>query len=101
MARLLADIPDIEHKYLKMCCAKLGVTIKSFVTKAIAEKIDAWEDVWMIEQMKKEGTWNRKYRREERGGKIFCIYEDGTEEQLISHEDAFKDLDMREESNNV
>lgn len=98
MARLLADIPDSEHKYLKMCCAKLGVTIKSFITKAVVEKIDEWEDVWMVEQLKKEGRWNRKYTMELRGDKYFNVYEDGTEEQLISHEDIWKELDMREET---
>jgi len=29
--RISIDIDEDEHKYLKMCCAKLGVTIKQFV----------------------------------------------------------------------
>lgn len=56
MARLIADIPDEEHKYLKMCCAKLGVTIKEFVKDAIIEKVDSQEDAWMIERWKNDGT---------------------------------------------
>ena len=44
MARLLAEVPNEEHKYLKMCCAQLGMTMKSFITAAIIEKVERQED---------------------------------------------------------
>ena len=38
-----------DHRYLKMCCAKLGVSIKDFVSKCINEKIELHEDEWLFE----------------------------------------------------
>lgn len=54
--RISIDIEEDEHKYLKMCCAKLGITIKQFVIDAIIEKVDEWEDKWMIERWSRDGT---------------------------------------------
>lgn len=46
--RLSFDIDQEEHKYLKMCCAKLGVSIKDFLTNAMNEKIESYEDEWLF-----------------------------------------------------
>lgn len=54
--RVSIDIDEDEHKYLKMCCAKLGMTIKQFVTSAAIERVDAWEDKWMLERWERDGT---------------------------------------------
>lgn len=54
--RISIDMEEEEHKYLKMCCAKLGVTIKQFVTQATIEKVDSWEDKWMLERWERDGT---------------------------------------------
>lgn len=54
--RISIDIEENEHKYLKMCCAKLGVTIKQFVLNATIDKVDDWEDKWMIERWERDGT---------------------------------------------
>lgn len=54
--RISIDIDENEHKYLKMCCAKLGVTIKQFVIEATIEKVDGWEDKWMLERWNRDGT---------------------------------------------
>lgn len=48
--KLSFEFPVEEHKYLKMCCAKLGMSIREFVTQAIIEKVDEQEDKWMVEQ---------------------------------------------------
>lgn len=50
MQRLSFDFPEEEHKYLKMCCAKLGVSIKDFVTQAIIDRVDEKEDEWWFEK---------------------------------------------------
>lgn len=57
--RLSFDFPTDEHKYLKMCCAKLGVSIKEFVTKAIIEKVDSHEDEWMLQQVEMKELLNK------------------------------------------
>lgn len=54
--RISVDIDEDEHKYLKMCCAKLGMTIKEFVIKSTIESVDAWEDKWMLERWASDGT---------------------------------------------
>lgn len=54
--RISIDIDEQEHKYLKMCCAKLGMTIKEFVIGATIDRVDAWEDKWMLERWERDGT---------------------------------------------
>jgi hypothetical protein len=54
--RISIDIDEEEHKYLKMCCLKLGMTIKEFAAQSIIESVDAWEDTWMLERWDKDGT---------------------------------------------
>ena len=47
--RLSIMMDENEHKYLKMCCAKLGVSIKDFVVKSVTEQVYAQEDIWWLE----------------------------------------------------
>lgn len=54
--RISIDVDEDEHKYLKMCCLRLGVTIKEFATQSIIERVDAWEDKWMMERWERDGT---------------------------------------------
>lgn len=51
--RISVDIDEDEHKYLKMCCAKLGMTIKEFVIGAIILQVDAC-DKWMLDPNRQE-----------------------------------------------
>lgn len=48
--RISIDIDENEHKYLKMCCVKMGVSIKQFVLDAIINKVDEQEDQWWLEK---------------------------------------------------
>jgi hypothetical protein len=54
--KMSIDIDKNEYKYLKMCCKKLDVTVNDFVNKAIIEQVESWEDKWMLEKWKREGT---------------------------------------------
>ena len=47
--RLSFDMNSSDHKYLKMCCAKLGVSIKDFMINATLEAIYRQEDIWFGE----------------------------------------------------
>jgi predicted DNA-binding protein len=49
-ARLTVDMSSEEHMYLKMTCAKLGVTMKQFLMKAAFEKMTDLEDEWLAEK---------------------------------------------------
>lgn len=42
--KLTLDFPANEYVYLKMACAKQGVSIKDFVTKAVIKTIEEYED---------------------------------------------------------
>lgn len=46
--RVSIVMDEENHKYLKVCCAKLGVTIKDFVSNCINEKIEQFEDEWLF-----------------------------------------------------
>lgn len=46
--RLSFDMSVEDHKYLKMCCAKLGVSLKEFIIKSINEAVYAQEDEWLF-----------------------------------------------------
>lgn len=46
--RLSFDMSVEDHKYLKVCCAKLGISIKEFIIKATNEKVEAYEDEWLF-----------------------------------------------------
>lgn len=83
MARLIAEIPDEEHTYLKMCCAKLKMSLKDFIRDAVIARVDAFEDEWIMERMKKEGKWNRKFTIIERDGTPIIIYANGEEDSNV------------------
>lgn len=51
--RLSIVMDENEHKYLKMCCAKLGVSIKDFVLNATIDRVDLQEDEWMVDTYQK------------------------------------------------
>jgi len=38
------DFPAEEYMYLKMACAKQGVSMKDFLTKATVESVENYED---------------------------------------------------------
>ena len=48
--RISVDIDEEEHKYLKICCAKLGVSIRKFVLDAVINKVEEHEDKWWLER---------------------------------------------------
>jgi uncharacterized protein (DUF1778 family) len=49
-ARLTLDMDPEEHAYLKMACAKLGVTMRQFMLLATFEKMEKVEDDWLAEK---------------------------------------------------
>lgn len=49
-ARLTVDMDSNEHVYLKMACAKLGVTMRQFMLLATFEKMEKIEDDWLAEK---------------------------------------------------
>lgn len=46
-ARLTVDMDSDEHSYLKMACAKLGITMREFMILATFEKMEKIEDDWL------------------------------------------------------
>ena len=89
--RISIDIQEDEHKYLKMCCAKLGVTIKQFVTGAVIEKVDAWEDKWMLERWARDGT--SEELQKEANNPNRSVYELDTSGNFI--ETTYSDVERR------
>ncbi|MBA3603720.1 MAG: hypothetical protein H0W50_08790 [Parachlamydiaceae bacterium] len=79
--RISIDIEEAEHKYLKMCCAKLGMTIKQFVTSAAIERVDNWEDKWMLERWERDGT--REEMEKEKNNPERIVYELSLDGSLI------------------
>jgi len=49
-SRLTVDMSSDEHMYLKMACAKLGVTMREFMLKSAFERVEALEDEWLAEK---------------------------------------------------
>lgn len=49
-ARLTLDMDSDEHAYLKMACAKLGVSMRQFMLLATFEKMEKMEDDWLAER---------------------------------------------------
>ena len=72
--RLSFDMPSEEHKYLKMCCAKLGISIKDFIIKATIEKVEAYEDEWWLEKHETQ----QMLKDYEEGENFVLIEHDGT-----------------------
>ena len=46
-SRLTVDMTPEEHMYLKMACAKIGVSMKDFLLQLAFEKIEDMEDEWL------------------------------------------------------
>jgi len=46
-SRLTVDMTTDEHMYLKMACAKIGVSMKDFLLQLAFEKIEDMEDEWL------------------------------------------------------
>lgn len=42
--KITFDFPEEEYVYLKMACAKQGVSMKDFLTKAVIKNIEEYED---------------------------------------------------------
>lgn len=49
-SRLTLDMDSQEHAYLKMACAKLGVSMRQFMLLATFEKMEQIEDDWLAEK---------------------------------------------------
>ncbi len=50
------EFPAEEFEFLEKCCKKLGTTIQAFIVSTVLEKVDAWEDLWMLERWEIDGT---------------------------------------------
>ena len=49
-SRLTVDMSLDEHMYLKMTCAKLGVSMREFFLYSAFERIKNIEDEWLAER---------------------------------------------------
>jgi predicted DNA-binding protein len=49
-SRLTVDMSSDEHIYLKMACAKLGVSMREFLIQSAFEKIVEIEDEWLADK---------------------------------------------------
>ena len=49
-SRLTVDMSINEHMYLKMACAKIGISMKDFLVQLAFEKIEEMEDDWLAEK---------------------------------------------------
>ena len=49
-SRLTVDMSSDEHMYLKMACAKLGVSMREFLLYSAFEKMEEIEDEWLAEK---------------------------------------------------
>jgi hypothetical protein len=72
--RLSFDMEVEDHKYLKMCCAKLGISIKDFIIKATNEKVESYEDEWLFKD---------SYEEYEKGNLEFIPFETALKELEI------------------
>ena len=52
-SRLTVDMSPDEHMYLKMACAKLGVSMREFILHSAFEKIEEIEDEWLADMARK------------------------------------------------
>ena len=52
-SRLTVDMSPDEHMYLKMACAKIGVSMKDFLLQLAFEKIEDMEDEWLANKATK------------------------------------------------
>lgn len=49
-SRLTVDMSSDEHMYLKMACAKLGISMREFLLRSAFEKIEDIEDEWLADK---------------------------------------------------
>ena len=49
-SRLTVDMSLDEHMYLKMACAKLGISMREFILCSAFEKIEEIEDAWLADK---------------------------------------------------
>ena len=63
-ARLTVDMSSEEHMYLKMACAKIGITMREFMLRSAFEKMEELEDAWLVQ--KATETLNRIAAGEEK-----------------------------------
>ncbi len=49
-ARLTVDMSPDEHMYLKMACAKLGVSMREFLVQSAFKQIEDMEDEWFAKK---------------------------------------------------
>lgn len=47
------DCPEEEYVYLKMACAKQGVSMKDFLTRSVINSIEEYEDELDVAALKK------------------------------------------------
>ncbi|MFZ0565275.1 MAG: hypothetical protein WAM28_03735 [Chlamydiales bacterium] len=52
-SRLTLDMTPDEHMYLKMACAKLGITMREFMLMAAFRQMEEIEDEWLAEKARK------------------------------------------------
>jgi len=48
--RLTIDMSSDEHMYLKMACAKLGISMREFILRSTFEKIEDIEDEFLANE---------------------------------------------------
>jgi|GEM_PF-4990795 len=56
--RISVDIDQEDHRYLKLCCVKLGVSIKDFVVQSVRQKVEEAEDGWLFNEDEQESGNN-------------------------------------------
>lgn len=69
--RISVDIDEEDHKYLKMCCLKLGTSIKAFVVGTVLEKVEEYESEWMLNE--KEEDFGANFVLIDHSGKVHAI----------------------------
>jgi len=47
-ARLTVDMSPEQHMYIKMACAKLGITMREFLLESAFKRIEKIEDRWLV-----------------------------------------------------
>ena len=47
------DFPENEYVYLKMACAKQGVSMKDFLTRSVIKSIEEYEDELDVQALRK------------------------------------------------
>jgi hypothetical protein len=52
------DFPEEEFMYLKMSCARQGVSLKEFLTKSTIESVENYEDDLLCIKMKNSPEYN-------------------------------------------